>query len=337
MEDVARTAAVSTATVSRVLNTPDLVAPETLDRVHKAIAKLGYRPNVFAQGLTTKKSHLLGILLPDIHGEFYSELLRGADAEARRLGYSLLVGSEGRAGDSGGEGKAPLFSSNIIGFIAGLAVMITEPNEALWSQAHGAGLPLVVIDETLHGNGVDRVLVDNRAGTMEAMDHLLKSTPPECCYFLGGPKTNFDTAARAKVFIEALAKRGHKVGGTHSDQVRYGEYSVEWGQRAGEDLFETRGRKSPIAVLAGNDEIAFGLLQAAKDRAVGVPSELRIIGFDDTRLASLVRPQLSSVRVPMAEVGAAAVRMLAERVQDPRRSTTTTTLPTRLVVRGTSG
>ena len=79
MEDVARTAAVSTATVSRVLNTPDLVAPETLQRVHRAIAKLGYRPNVFAQGLTTKRSHLLGILLPDIHGEFYSELLRGAD------------------------------------------------------------------------------------------------------------------------------------------------------------------------------------------------------------------------------------------------------------------
>lgn len=355
MEDVARTAAVSTATVSRVLNTPELVAPETLDRVHKAIAKLGYRPNVFAQGLTTKKSHLLGILLPDIHGEFYSELLRGADAEARRLGYHLLVASEGheRAGatrasengssGNGGGGGVPLFSSNIIGFIAGLAVMITEPNEKLWSQAHGAGLPLVVIDETLHGNGVDRVLVDNRAGTLEAMDNLLANTAPERCYFLGGPRENFDTAARAKVFIEALAARGRKAS---TDQVRFGDYSVEWGQRAGEQLFSDRGQGArglgtgktggPIGVLAGNDEIAFGLLQVAKDLAVGVPSELRLIGFDDTRLASLVRPQLSSVRVPMAEVGAAAVRMLAERVQEPKRSTTTTTLPTRLVVRGTS-
>ncbi len=350
MEDVARTAAVSTATVSRVLNTPELVAPETLDRVHKAIAQLGYRPNVFAQGLTTRKSHLLGILLPDIHGEFYSELIRGADAEARRLGYSLLVGSEGLAGD--GAGKLPLFSSNIFGFIAGLAVMITEPNEQLWAQAHGAGLPLVVIDETLHGNGVDRVLVDNRAGTLEAMHVLLANTAPERCYFLGGPKENFDTAARAKVFVEALAARGRKA---TADQVRYGEYSVEWGQRAGEELFGERGRgtggrkgegekggrsersSGPIGVLAANDEIAFGLLQVAKDLAVGVPSELRLIGFDDTRLASLVRPQLSSVRVPMAEVGAAAVRMLAERVQEPKRSTTTTTLPTRLVVRGTSG
>jgi LacI family transcriptional regulator len=326
MEDVARAAAVSTATVSRVLNTPKLVAPETLDRVHKAIKKLGYRPNVFAQGLTSKRSHLLGILLPDIHGEFYSELLRGADAEARRLGYHLLVGSEGR------DGSVPLFSSNIIGFIAGLAVMITEPNEALWSQAHGAGLPLVVIDETLHGNGVDRVLVDNRAGTLEAMEHLLSSVPPERCYFLGGPKENFDTAERKKVFAEALAAKGCRPG---AEQIRFGEYSVEWGRRAGEQLFAHR-TSGPIGVLAANDEIAFGLLQAAKDHAVGVPTELRIVGFDDTRLASLVRPQLSSVRVPMAEVGAAAVHMLAERVREPHRSAATTTLPTRLVVRGTS-
>ncbi len=330
MEDVAKVAVVSTATVSRVLNTPNLVAPETLDRVHRAIAKLGYRPNVFAQGLTTKRSFLLGILLPDIHGEFYSELLRGADAEARRLGYHLLVGSEG--GD-GADGSLPLFSTNIVGFIAGLAVMITEPNESLWSQAHGAGLPLVVIDETLHGNGVDRVLVDNRAGTLQAMEHLLASVPPERCYFLGGPKENFDTAARAKVFGEALAAMGHR---TSTDQVRYGEYSVAWGQRASEQLFGKR-TPGPIGVLAANDEIAFGLIQGAKDLGVGIPTDLRVVGFDDTRLASLVRPQLSSVRVPMAEVGAAAVRMLAERVRDPSRAATTTTLSTRLVIRGTSG
>jgi LacI family transcriptional regulator len=327
MEDVARVAGVSTATVSRVLNTPDLVAPETLDRVHQAIARLGYRPNVFAQGLTTKRSHLLGVILPDIHGEFYSELLRGADAEARRLGYHLLVGSEGH------DRNMPLFSSNIVGFIAGLAVMITEPNDALWSQAHGSGLPLVVIDETLHGDRVDRVLVDNRAGTLEAMEHLLANVPPDRCYFLGGPRENFDTAERAKVFVEALASKGRRAS---SEQVRYGEYSVEWGQRAGEMLFSKR-TQGVVGVLAGNDEIAFGLLQTAKDLAVGVPTDLRIVGFDDTRLASLVRPQLSSVRVPMAEVGAAAVRMLAERVQEPQRDPATTILPTRLVVRGTSG
>jgi LacI family transcriptional regulator len=326
MQDVARVAAVSTATVSRVLNDPSVVSPETLDRVHKAIKKLGYRPNVFAQGLITRRSQLLGILLPDIHGEFYSELLRGADAEARRLGYHLLVASER------GDDPTPLFTSSIMGFIAGLAVMITEPNEELWSEAHASGLPLVVIDETLHGSGVDRVLVDNRTGTVEAVEHLLDSVAPDRCYFVGGPKENFDTKARAAAFTETIARRGRRTSG---QQVRFGEYSVEWGQRAGEEIFGKRPQ-GPIGVLAANDEIAFGLLLAAKDLAVGVPGELSIIGFDDTRLATLVRPQLSSVRVPMADVGAAAVRMIVDRVREPGRPAATTTLSTRLVVRGTT-
>jgi LacI family transcriptional regulator len=326
MEDVAHAAGVSTATVSRVLNSPTLVAQDTLDKVHAAIKRLGYRPNVYAQGLTTKRSRLLGILLPDIHGEFYSELLRGADAEARSRGFQLLVSTEDRSS------QTPLFSSNIVGFIAGLAVMITEPNDALWSQAHAAGLPLVVIDETRHGEGVDRVLVDNRTGTREAVEHLLSTVPAERCFFLGGPRENFDTSERARVFVETLAKRGRKA---LPEQVQYGEYSVEWGQQAGERLISGE-RSGPLGVLAANDEIAFGVLLAAKDRAVGVPSDLRIVGFDDTRLASLVRPQLSTVRVPMSEVGAAAVRMLVERLDDPERPAATVTLPTRLVMRATS-
>lgn len=327
MKEVARSAGVSTATVSRVLNTPDLVSPETATKVQHAIEKLGYKPNVFAQGLMTRKSRLLGILLPDIHGEFYSELLRGADAEARRRGYHLLISSEAR------DNPTELFGSSIMGFIAGLAVMITEPNAALHEQARESGLPLVVIDEGPHGDGVDQVMVDNQTGAREAVEHLLTAVPPENCYFVGGPKENYDTAERARVFTETLAKRGTKAAPA---QVRFGEYSVEWGRKVGEQLFARRPGQ-PIGVLAANDEIALGLLIAARDRGCNVPGEVQIIGFDDTRLASLLRPQLSSVRVPMAELGAAAVRALIERVQNPELEGTTTTLPTRLIVRGTSG
>jgi LacI family transcriptional regulator len=326
MADVARAAGVSTATVSRVLNTPALVAGETLSRVHRAIESLGYRPNVFAQGLTTNRSRLLGILLPDIHGEFYSELLRGADVQARALGYHLLVSTQGSSQET------PTFSPSILGFIAGLAVMITEPNDRLWSQVNQAGLPLVVIDEKRNGAGVDRILVDNRSGTQDAVEHLLTTVPPDRCYFIGGPKENFDTAERSRVFAETLARHKRKVS---PGQIRYGDYSVEWGQRACESLFEKR-TPGPVGVLAADDEIAFGVLLAAKDLGIGVPSELKIIGFDDTRLASLVRPRLSTVRVPMAEVGSAAVRTLVERLHEPKRAAVAITLPTQLVVRETS-
>lgn len=326
MEDVALAAGVSTATVSRFLNSPGRVAKETAERVQNAIRQLGYRPNVFAQVLMTRKSRVIGILLPDIHGEFYSELLRGADAEAHRLGYHLLISSEG------GDGPATMLSSNVVGFMAGLAVMITEPNEQLWHQIKESGLPLVVIDEAIHLNGLDRVLVDNASGTREAVEHLLASVTPTNMYFVGGPKENFDTAERAKVFVETLARSGLT---SIADQVRFGDYTVEWGRKAAESLLKKVGAAA-IGVLAANDEIAFGIMQAAQDAGVSIPSQLRIVGFDDTRLASLTRPQLSTVRVPTADVGAQAVRSLVDRLANGDRPGTLTTLPTRLVVRGTS-
>lgn len=327
MEDVARVAAVSTATVSRVLNTPGLVAPETAARVQRAIEDLGYKPNVFAQGLMTRRSRLLGLLLPDIHGEFYSELLRGADAEARRLGYHLLVGSEGRDSDT------PMFSSTVVGFLGGIAMMLSEPNESLAKSANQANLPLVVIDDDFSGSHVDRVLVDNAVGTREAVDHLLTQVIASDCWFLGGPKDNFDTQDRAKAFLETLSTRGV----TNGARVRYGEYSVEWGYKAGAELFAAQGKRGgPLGVLAANDEIAYGVMLAAHDAGLEVPRDVRLVGFDDTRLASLVRPQISSVRVPMSEVGAGAVRLLVERIGEPERAGTTIRLATRLIVRQSS-
>ncbi|MCC6320342.1 MAG: LacI family DNA-binding transcriptional regulator [Phycisphaerales bacterium] len=325
MEDVAKAAAVSTATVSRVLNSPELVAPETAARVQRAIQDLGYRPNVFAQGLMTRKSRLLGIALPDIHGEFYSELLRGADAEARRQGYHLLISSEARDDESGLIGSAA-------GFVAGVAVMLTEPNEALWKQIREASEPFVVIDSDIGAAGVDRVLVDNAIGTRDAVDHLLGSVKPERCYFVGGPRENFDTEQRARVFADTLSERGHRPDERH---VRFGDYSVDWGHRCGGEILAAANGE-PIGVLAGNDEIAFGVMLAAADRGLNVPGKVRIIGFDDTRLATLLRPGLTTVRVPMAQVGAAAIAALIARIDEPGRPASCTRLPTELVVRGTS-
>lgn len=328
MADVAQAAGVSTATVSRVLNTPDRVAAETAGRVQRAIAKLGYRPNVFAQGLMTRKSRLLGLLLPDIHGEFYSELLRGADAEARKLQYHLLVGSEERTGESA------MLTGTVAGFLGGVAIMLAEPNEELAKEARAANLPLVVIDDGFEGARVDRVQVDNRVGTREAVEHLLASVPASRCYFVGGPHGNYDTADRAKAFVETLHSHGLK--GDLSDRQSFGDYSVEWGHRAGEELLRQHAKGGPLGVLAADDEIAYGVMLAAHDMDIDVPGQLRLVGFDDTRVATLVRPQLSSVRVPMSEVGAAAVRLLVERINDPGRIGQTLKLPTRLMVRGSS-
>lgn len=308
IHDVAAAAGVSIATVSRFLNRPELVARSTASKVRQAIEQLGYRPNPFAQGLMTRRSQIVGILLPDIHGEFYSELLRGADQEAHRRGYHLLIGSEARidATDLG-----PVF-----GLIDGLAVMITEPNEALTQRVRRSGVPLIMLDaEPREGDtAFDSVVVDNAPGAREAAEHLLASVAQERCYFVGGPKGNFDTHQRAEVFARVLMARGDAA---PDRRVYFGEYSSRWGHDWAQSIIARLGPPpiAPFGVLAGNDEIAYGVMRALQDRGLSVPRDCRIVGFDDTRLATLLRPTLSSVRVPMAALGAAAISTLIDRIE----------------------
>lgn len=327
IQDVAREAKVSIATVSRVLNQPGLVTAETAGRVREAIKMLGYVPNAYAQGLSRRGGKVLGIVLPDIHGEFYSELLRGADSEARRLGFHLLVSSD--AHDHG----SPTRTENLaFGLIDGLALMMTEPNMELWRETLDAALPTVVLDADVNEPGVDSVVVDNAMGTGEAVEHLLAGTQAGRCYFVGGPRENFDTAERTAEFRKRLEAGGQSV---REEQLTFGDYSIDWGRKWATERLKAGGLKQ-CAVLAGNDEIALGIMQAAQDAGLVVPKDLRIVGFDDTRISTLVRPALSTVRVPLADIGAAVVRLLVDRVGNSEKPATKEKLPTKLIVRESS-
>ena len=327
IDDVAAAADVSTATVSRILNSPKLVAPETAERVKRAIDRLGYRPNRFAQVLMTRRSRVLGIVLPDIYGEFYSELLRGAHAQARSMSYNLLVAADG----SDVNGSAPIATATF-GLIDGLALMLTEPNEQVWNEARLSGVPMVVLDADLDATGVDSVLIDNECGAGEAIAHLLSSVAPARCYFVGGPRENFDTVQRAAAFTQALKRAGHR---PRTDQIAYGKYSPDWGRTWAASMLATLGQ-GPIGVMAADDEIALGVMDALRACGRSAPRDARIVGFDDSRLASLLHPALSSVRVPLAEVGAAAIEALINRIERPRSPIVRKTLPTQLVIRESS-
>ena len=334
IQDVADRAGVSIATVSRVLNTPGLVAAETAERVRGVVASLGYVPNVSAQSLVTRSSRLLAMALPDIHGEFYSALLRGADAEAKKLGYHLLVSSgQGRAMEND-LGLGPL-----LGLVDGVAVMITEPNEGLIKRITTAGMPMVVLDAAPAGPNLDSIEIDNEAGATAATEHLLTMVSPERCHFIGGPKDNFDTKERAAAFVRAVVGAARMHGSPVSASVAYGDYSFDWGKQRAEQMIADGilSADGPVmGVLAGNDEIAYGVVHAAREAGIRVPGQLAVVGFDDTRLASLVRPTLSTVRVPLSEVGATAVQLLVRRIKDPEAASMHVRLTPTLVVRQTT-
>lgn len=328
IQDVAQRAGVSTATVSRVLNSPDLVSPATATRVRDAIDALNYRPNAMAKALMTRRSNLLGITLPDIHGEFYMDVLHGADDRARALGYQLLVNTEPTGRVAGAEGEP----NRAYGFIDGIAVMLTEPNPEFWAELRDTRLPIVALDADPSLGAVDTVRIDNAPGSLEAVRLLLATGEASRCVFVGGPEGNYDSDERERVFREALAAAGERVS---RDQVRHGTYTVEWGRRWAEDAAD-HGRLRGAGVFAANDEIALGVVQIAQASGMRVPEDVRVIGFDDTRLAEIVTPSLSTVGVPRREFGAAAVELLVRRIEEPDAPVRSVRLPTRLVERAST-
>jgi len=326
--DVAAHAKVSIATVSRVLNSPDLVAATTAKAVNDAISTLNYRPNRFARGLVTRKSHVLGISLPDLHGEFYSELMQAADEEAGRLGYSVLVtSSHAKPGKAGRPASAfPL------DLIDGMVSMVTEVSGPMSEAGRTSSLPSVLLcDNPEAWPGVSTVSIDQGTGTRAATLHLLKEQSADRCYFVAGHEGNLDSDQRCRAFVETIESSDPSA----TARISHGEFTFEWGREWARAMVKA-GKLDGAAVLAGNDEIALGIMDVARNAGLRIPRDLRVIGFDDSRLCRLVDPMLSSVSVPIAEATRRAVRMLTERLSNPELEPEHVSLTTSLVLRASS-
>ncbi|MFN9993770.1 MAG: LacI family DNA-binding transcriptional regulator [Phycisphaerales bacterium] len=324
---VAELAGVSVATVSRVINSPEVVAEPTRSRVQAVITQMGYTPNPFAQVLTTGESRVIGIALPWFHGEFITSILQGADAQATKLGYQLIMTSFFRPAD--GSRRDRVLGN---GFVDGVIAMIDNDADPLVNDLAGTKLPAVVLDTDLSSRGVDSVILDNASGTKAAVEHLLSASKPGDCYFVGGPRANFDSALRAASFGDCIKNAGAQL---RDEQVCFGDYSMEWGRDWAERAHR-EGHLKGAAVLAGNDDIAFGIIRRAAELGVKCPGDFRIVGFDDTKASNLFTPRLSSVTLPMEELGSAAVRMLVARIENREAPVVCEKYPTRLIVRESS-
>lgn len=327
IRSVAELAGVSIATVSRVFNTPEMVSATTAKRVQAAIQDLNYRPNLFAKGLLTKRSRVIGVSLPDIHGEFYSELMFALDDRTCELGYHLLVSSNVHRGENGPENGFAL------DLVDGLIVMLTERSEVDLDGISQLQHPVVVIGVDVLGLDVETIVADNAMGAQKATEHLLHGTSPENCYFVGAHHGNIDSDQRLEAFSDALRKAGHE---PLDDQIALHEFSFEWGWDWANSMLD-EGKLENIAIFAANDEIAIGIANAARDRGIEIPESLRIVGFDDSRLCSLLRPKLSSVKMPVREIGVAAIDAIIRRIENPESAPRHVRLSTIFVQRESSG
>ena len=330
IEDVAKLANVSISTVSRVVNRRKLVNEATCQRVEAAIRKLRYRPNAFARGLMLRKSGIVGLVLPDLHGEFYSEVIRGANSQAREMGHNLLLSSS----LPGDDAEAWISAIGQHALVDGLAIMVSD------TMATGIGpalaelhLPIVMLDDEIDGVEHDAVIIDQRQGALAMMRHLLEECHAKRVIFVGGVKTNIDTQARYKAYRDALNKAGLKL---HKADVYHLDYTYDSAYRlAKQQAREWAGQKH--FVFAANDEMAAGIIAGASARDVSVPRDMGVVGFDDTRVAQMTNPLLTTVRVPMSQMGANAIVLLCQRIAEPTRPPVTVSLPAEVIVRDSCG
>ena len=323
IKDVGARAGVSVATVSRVLNEKGLVREETVRLVLDAAAALNYVPHGGARSLSTRRTSTVGVVLPDLHGEFFSETIRGIDVAARRRGYHLLVSG---SHSEWSEMSAVLLAGR--GRVDGLIVMAPELEAERIASWLPSGLPVVLLNG--RAEGAWSVAVDNSEGAGSMMRHLFFLGHREIG-FISGPAGNSDAIERLRVWRDLM--RDSQIPSIDELLVA-GDFSETAGYEAGY-TFLSRPRR-PTAIFAANDAMAIGALCALREQGIRVPDDMAVVGFDDVPIARFVAPPLTTVSVEIAELGRQAFELLLE-AAEPGREPRLEVLPTHLVIRESCG
>src|SRR6266550_2735679 len=304
IRDVARTAGVSVATVSRVHNGSRLVVEATRRRVRAVATRLGYLPHAAARTLSTNKTSTVGVLLPDLYGEFYSELIRGIDHTAQRHGYHVLVASS----HNDKQAIAAALQS-MRGRVDGLIVMAPAPGAYAAVRRLLSSFPVVLLSSGAKDAGVDAITVANAAGARAMVEHLIALGHRRIA-MITGPARNADAAERLRGYRAALRAAGARA--TRAREVP-GDFTDTSGFEACGRLLRLDPR--PTAIFAANDEMA-------------------VAGFDDIPTARYMHPPLSTVRVDISALGERATsRLLAVMANGRNHRKRRETIPVTLVVR----
>jgi len=305
IKDVAREAGVSIATVSRVLNDVGPVDGETRRHVRQIARQLKYVPNALGRSLSTKRTDAIGLLLPDLFGEFFSEVLRGSDQTVQRSHYHLVVSSSHNNKE---EIHAAL--AMMRGRVDGLVIMSPHIDAHSLNENLPKSLPVVLLNCYIDDDSFDSLNVDNFGGAYAMVKHLLSHGHRRIAIIKGTEK-NFDATERL---------RGHRMAMQESGLApdSHLEFPGTFTEAAGYDAVNNILLSSPrpSAIFACNDSMAIGALSALRDHGIQVPEEIALAGFDDVPIASYLTPSLSSVQVGMHNLGVQAIKTAIHAVRN---------------------
>ena len=305
MQDVARRAGVSTATVSRCLNSPERVIQTTRERVLKAVSDLGYSPNFGARALAAKRTNTIGAIVPTMENAIFARALQSFQEELNKSGVTMLVASSNYQPEREAEQIRTLVARGA----DGLLLIGHQRDPSLYEFLETQGVPALVA--WVHDEGADRPSVgfDNQAAMTMLTREVLAAGHQRIAMISADTSQNDRARGRVAGVRAALSAAGLDGCALPLIETTYG---VEEGALAFAELFRTE--TPPTAVICGNDVLAVGAMTQAREMGLSIPDDVSITGFDDLEIARIAWPPLTTIRAPHQEMGREAARMLVEMV-----------------------
>ena len=325
LRDVAREAGVSVATASRAINGLGNVTAPTRAAVMAAVKKLNFVPHSGARSLTRRKTDTVGVILPDLFGEFFSEIIRGIDLVAHESGMHLLLGNM-----HGSTHETAAAIAAMRGRVDGLLVMPPDLKPELLADYLDPALPTVLLNYDAGPLDLPFVAVDNYRGAYAMTEALLTAGARQVVH-IAGPKHNRDARDRQRGFVDAMAK----IAKERNPVILPGDFSEESGEKAARLLVE--GQLPADAVFAANDQMAVGLIAELARAGVSVPGDVMVAGFDDIPLARHLSPGLTTMQVNIDRLGSTGMMLLLRLLRgDALGAASATILNPNLIARGTT-
>ncbi len=303
--DIARLAGVSKATVSRVLNNKPDVDAETRRRILRIMQEEGFVPSITAAGLARGHSRMIGALVPTFTWPFVPEIVKGVAEAIGATTYELVLYSVNeRASERGKDNILDhILASNLV---AGLLAIMPRQSLRHVMRLYESGFPVVLVDDQTTPPDAPWVCADNHQGAYDAVRHLLEMGHRRIAHICG-KSGRLCTRERYQGYCQALAEAGIPV---DPSLVVEGDFEIESGVRAANQLFSLPLAQRPTAIFAGSDMMAYGVLKAAEQHHLRIPNDVSLIGFDDIPSTALMRPGLTTVRQPFAQMGQYATELL---------------------------
>jgi LacI family transcriptional regulator len=321
--DIAKMAKVSPTTVSHVINETRFVLPETKKRVHKAMKKLKYQPNLLARSLATGKTQTIGLVISDIRNPFYPELIQGVEELAVLNDYNVFLCNTDYDIGKGLKSIGVLIKRKIDGII----VASSQVDSSVIKQLMDTDINFVLVDWGKRNIGVDSLYFDYKVGMVEAVAHLV-SLKHRNIYFISGPKILKTAKIRVRKFIDAIEKY-------KNDNLNYkileGDHKIEGGFKAAQKILKER--IFPTAIVCSNDLTAIGAMKAFKANSIKVPDDISVIGLDNITLTEIVSPTLTTIGLERYKIGKVAMELLLNRIKNKKLSKQTCIFKTKLIIR----